>query len=167
MSKHQFYIAVSFSGPLSSKSKTNSKSPHDKNALNLLLLQVLRQRRDLLTEQLLGIRPDALVLAVVQGEQRRLEALAKGLGGLAGQHRGQVVDADDGERRRVLVVLDGDGDGGVVKGGVDGVDGDGVVWVGRVARDVDDDAEVAAGLGEEFVVDKGRDGGVQVNLSHR
>lgn len=44
-----------------------------------------------------------------------------------------MVDADDGEGSRVLVVFNLDGDGGIVKGGVDVVDGDRVVRVGGVA----------------------------------
>lgn len=75
-----------------------------------------------------------------------------------------MVDADDGQRGGVLVVLDGDRDGGVVKGGVDRVDGDGVVGVGGVARDVDDNAQLAARLREEVVVDEGRDGLGEVDL---
>jgi hypothetical protein len=81
-----------------------------------------------------------------------------------------VVNADDGQREAVLVVLDLNRDGGVLEGGVDGVDGDGVVRVCGVARDVDDNGKVAAWLGEEFLVDERGDGlgevdGVEEDIS--
>lgn len=132
--------------------------------LNLLGSKLLGEESDLFVEELLGVSPHAGGLALVQRQKRLLETLAKGLAGLAGEHRGEVVDADDGERAGVLVVLDDDGDGGVVKGGVDGVDGDGVVGVGGVARDVDDHAQLTARLGEELVVDEGGDGLGEVDL---
>lgn len=55
--------------------------------------------------------------------------------------------------------------GGLVKGGVDGVDGDRVVGVGGVAGNIDDDAEVAllAGGGDGFRRDERGDLGGQVN----
>ena len=45
------------------------------------------------------------------------------------------------QRNVVLVTLDINGDSGLVKGGVDAVDGDGVVRIRRVATDVDDDTQ--------------------------
>lgn len=72
-----------------------------------------------------------------------------------------MVNRDDGQRGPVA--LDVNLDGGLVEGGVDVVDGDGVVRVGGVAADVADDAEVAAGALEALAVDKGRDGLGQVD----
>lgn len=77
-----------------------------------------------------------------------------------------MVDADDGQRCRVLVVLDFDGNGGFFEGGVDGVDGEWVVRVGGVAGHVDNDSKVAASLGEEVVVDEGGDRLGEVDLGH-
>jgi hypothetical protein len=81
-----------------------------------------------------------------------------------------VINADDRQGEVVLVVLDLDGDSGILEGGVDGVDGDGVVRVCGVARDVDDNGEVAALLGEEFLVDERGNGlgevdGVEEDIS--
>ena len=50
-----------------------------------------------------------------------------------------------------------DGHGGVVEGGIDVVDGDGVVRVRGVAGDVADDAEVARGRIEAGGADEGWD----------
>ena len=63
-----------------------------------------------------------------------------------------------------MVVLDGDGNGGVIKGSIDVVNGDGVVGVGGIARDIDDYAELAACLGEKLVVNEGRDRLAEVDL---
>lgn len=68
-----------------------------------------------------------------------------------------MVNADDGQWDGVLVIVNLDGDCGVFECSVDAVNGERVVWVCGVAGDVNDDAEVAAGLGQEVVVDKGRD----------
>lgn len=154
-------VAQQRSIPIYEPKATKKANP---SHLDLLGSKLLGEESDLLVEELLGVSPHAGGLALVKSQKRLLETLAKGLAGLAGKHRGEVVDADDGQRAGVLVVLDSDGDGGVVKGGVDGVDGDGVVGVGGVARDVDDDAQLAAGLGEKLVVDEGRDGLGEVDL---
>lgn len=137
-----------------------------RTTLHLLSPQRFRQQRNLFIKQLLSIRPNPCRGPILELQQRLLEPLAKRLGGLARQHGWQVVDADDGEGLGVaiMVALDLDGHGGVLEGGVDGVDGDGVVRVRRVAGYVDDDSEVAAGLGEEVVVDEGWDGVGEVDL---
>lgn len=76
-----------------------------------------------------------------------------------------MVNADDGQWGRVLVVLDVNGDGGVVKGGVDVVDGDWIVGVRSVARDINDNTQFAAGLCQKLVVDERRDGLRQIDLA--
>ena len=58
-----------------------------------------------------------------KGEERRGEHTAKGLGRLARQERGEVVDRDDREGRAGLQVVDGHGR--LVEGGRHGVDGHG------------------------------------------
>jgi hypothetical protein len=123
-------------------------------------------------EELLSISPHPRSLAILECEQRLLETLTKGLTSLARKHGRKVVDADDGKGEVVLIVLDLDRDGGVLEGGVDGVDGDGVVRVCGVARNVDDYSEVATLLGEEFLVDERGDGlgevdGVEEDISLR
>lgn len=127
----------------------------------LLVGNAARQGLDLVLEQLLGALPDGGGGAVLEGHQAGQQGVAKGLGRLARQGRGQVVDGDDGQRRPVA--LDVDGDGGLVEGGVDVVDGDGVVGVGGVAGDIADDAQLAGGALEAGAVDKGRDGLGQVD----
>ena len=74
-----------------------------------------------------------------------------------------MVDADDAEGQAVAALGQRDGDGGLAEGGVDVVDGDGVVRVGGVAGDVADDAEAAGGGGEGLGVDEGRDLGGEVD----
>jgi hypothetical protein len=124
--------------------------------LHLLLGDAAGQCLDLFLEELLGALPDRRGVAVLQGEEAGQEGVAEGLGGLAGQGRGQVVDGDDGEGGPVAG--DVDLDGGLVEGGVDVVDGDGVVGIGGVAADVADDAELAGGRLQALAVDKGWDG---------
>ena len=62
-----------------------------------------------------------------------------------------------------MVVLDLDGDGGVLEGCVNGVDRDRVVGVGGIARNVNNDSQVATRLGKELLVDEGRNGLGKVN----
>ena len=106
------------------------------------------QRSDLFLEQLLGLLPDTHVLPVLQTEQTWEQVGAESLGRLAGQQAGQVVDADDTERQVVAALRERDGHGRFAEGGVDVVDGDRVVGVGGVARDVADDAQTARLGGE-------------------
>lgn len=75
-----------------------------------------------------------------------------------------MVDANDGQRGGVLVILDLDGDSGVVEGGVDVVYGDWVVRVGGVTRDINDNTQLAARLCKELVVDERGHGLRQVDL---
>jgi hypothetical protein len=62
-----------------------------------------------------------------------------------------------------LVVLDLDGNGGVLEGCVNGVDRDRVVGVGGIARNVNNDSQVATRLGKELLIDEGRNGLGKVN----
>ena len=59
-----------------------------------LSLKRLGQSSDLLIEELLGLLPDPRVGSVVQSEKARQECLAEHLGALAGEERGEVVNAD-------------------------------------------------------------------------
>lgn len=68
------------------------------------------------------------------------------------------------QRNVVLVTLDINGDSGLVKGGVDAVDGDGVVRVRSVTGDVTHDAQLTASSGQKVVVDEGRNGVRKVDL---
>lgn len=54
--------------------------------LNSLGSQGLRKLSNLLVEELLGVSPHSRGLAVLEGEERLLETLAKSLTGLTGQH---------------------------------------------------------------------------------
>jgi hypothetical protein len=74
-----------------------------------------------------------------------------------------VVDADDAEWQVVAALGERDRHGRFAEGGVDVVDGDGVVGVGGVAGDVTDDAQTARLGGERLGVDEGRDLGRQVD----
>jgi len=65
-----------------------------------------------------------------------------------------MVDGDDGQSRSVA--LDMDTDGRLVEGGVDVVDGNGVVWVCGVAAHIADDAELALGRLQALLVDERR-----------
>ena len=62
-----------------------------------------------------------------------------------------------------MVVLDLDGDGGFLERCVNGVDRDRVVGVSGIARNVNNDSQVATRLGKELLVDEGRNGLGKVN----
>lgn len=62
-----------------------------------------------------------------------------------------------------MIVLDLDRDGGVLEGCVNGVDRDRVVGVGGIARNINNDSQVATRLGKELLVDEGRNGLGKVN----
>ena len=79
-------------------------------------------------KQLLGIRPHFRRVALGQLQEARQEVLAELLARLAREERGEVVDGNDGAALAYAVRVDVDGGGG--EGGVDRVDGDGVVRVG-------------------------------------
>lgn len=129
--------------------------------LSLLLGDAARQRLHLLLEELLSTLPDGCAGAVLEAHQAGQQGVAEGLGRLARQSRRQVVDGDDGQSGAVALYVNLDG--GLVEGGVDIVDGDGVVGVGGVAADVADNAELAAGALEALAIDEGRDGLGEVN----
>lgn len=107
---------------------------------NLNLQLLLGQRGNLLIKQLLRPHPHGGLLSILQAPKTRQQRIAKRLGRLTRQQRGEVIDGNDRQRRPRRRL---DGNGGLVKRRVDVVDGDGVVGVGRVARDVADDAEGA------------------------
>jgi len=79
-------------------------------------------------------------MSVLQLHQARQESGTESLACLPRHQAGQVIDRDDAERWAGCRV---DCHCGVGKGGVNLVDGDGVVWVRRVTRDVADDGELA------------------------
>jgi len=102
-------------------------------------------------------------LPVLETEQTGEQICAEGLGCLAGQQTGQVVDADDAQRQTVAALREGHWYCGLAEGGVDVVDGDGVVGVGGVAGDVTDDAQAARLSRQRLGVDEGRDLGGEVD----
>ena len=106
----------------------------------------LRESGDLVVEELLGLLPDTDVLPVLETEQT-----------------GQVVDAYDAQRQTVAALGQRHGYCGLAESGVDVVDGDGVVGVGGVARDVADDTQAARLSRQRLGVDEGRDLGGEVD----
>ena len=74
-----------------------------------------------------------------------------------------MVNADDAEGQVVAALGKRDGHCGLGEGGVDVVDGDGVVGVGGVAGDVADDAQAARIGGQRLGIDEGRDLGGEVD----
>lgn len=131
--------------------------------LSLGINSTLRQRSDLVVEQLLSLLPDTNVLPVLKAKQTRQQSRAESLGSLAGKQAREVVDADDAEGQAVAALGQGHGDRRVGEGGVDVVDGDGVVGVSSVAGDIADDAEATRLRGERLGVDEGGDLGRQVD----
>lgn len=109
--------------------------PQSSQSTNLSLLgpESLGELCNLLVEQLGRVGPHPVGVLLVQLEERLPQAITERYRALTRQHRGDVVNADDRQRRLVLVVLDDDGDGGLVEGGVDAVNGERVVGVGGVA----------------------------------
>jgi uncharacterized protein YqfA (UPF0365 family) len=93
-----------------------------------LCLKRLGQSSNLLVKELLGLLPDTRVGPVVESEKAGQKGLAEHLGALAGEEGGKVVDADHAQRRAALQASDGDC--GLVEGGGDIVQGDGVEGVG-------------------------------------
>ena len=118
---------------------------------------------DLVVEKLLGLLPDTDILPVLETEQTGKQVCAEGLGCLTGQQTGQVVDADDAQRQAVAALGEGNGNCGLAEGGVDVVDGDGVVGVGGVARDIADDAQAARLSRQRLGVDERRNLGGEVD----
>lgn len=120
-------------------------------------LRLVGQSSDLVLEELLSLLPDTDVLPVLEAEQTGQQVCAESLGCLAGKQAGQVVDADDAERQIVAALGERHRHRGLGEGRVDVVDGDGVVGVGGVARDVADDAQAARIGGQRLGVDERRD----------
>jgi len=131
--------------------------------LGLAIHGALGQSGDLVLEQLLGLLPDTDVLPVLETEQTGEQVCAEGFGCLAGQQTGQVIDADDAEWQTVAAFGQSDGHCRLAECGVDVVDGDGVVGVGGVARDVADDAQAARLSGQRLGIDEGRNLGGEVD----
>lgn len=131
--------------------------------LSLAVHSTFRQGGDLVVEKLLGLLPDADILPVLETEQTGEQVCAEGLGCLTRQQTGQVVDADDAQRQTVAALGERHGYCGFAEGGVDVVDGDGVVGVGGVARDVADDTQAARLSRQRLGVDEGRNLGREVD----
>lgn len=108
--------------------------------LALRLELVLWQSGHLVVEQLLGLGPHVRALSVLESLQAGQEGRTECLAGLTRQQRRQVIDGDDAEGRTGSRL---DRNGRAVEGCVDVVDGNGVVWVGRVAGNIADDAQLA------------------------
>lgn len=83
-----------------------------------LSTQRLRQSSNLLLEELLSLLPHTGSGALLQLQETGHESLAELLGALAGEERGQVVDADDAQGG-TLRSGQLHGDGGLVEGGGD------------------------------------------------
>lgn len=95
-----------------------------------LLAERRRQSSNLLVEQILGLSPHTGSAAVLQLEQTGHEGLAELLGALAGKQGGQVVNADHAQGKALSIGEQLNGDGGLIEGGGNVVDGDRVVRVG-------------------------------------
>jgi hypothetical protein len=130
---------------------------------SLVLQGALRESGDLVVEELLGLRPDTDVLPVLEAEKTGKQVCAEGLGCLTRQKTGQVVDADDAQWQTVAALGESHGHCGLREGGVDVVDGDGVVGVSGVAGDVADDAQAARLSRQRLRVDERRDLGAEVD----
>jgi hypothetical protein len=128
-----------------------------------VLQGALRESSDLVIEQLLGLLPDTDVLPVLETEQTGEQVCAESLRCLTGKQTGQVVDADDAQRQTVAALRERHWHCGLAEGGVDVVDGDGVVRVGGVARDIADNAQAARLSRQRLSVDEGRDLGGEVD----
>lgn len=97
-----------------------------------LCLQRLGQSSNLLVEQILGLLPDASICSVLELQQARHQSLAEHFRAFTGEERGKVVNADHAKRGALSSSRQGDGHGGLVEGGRDIVNGNGVVRVGTV-----------------------------------
>lgn len=117
----------------------------------------VRESCTLVLEQLLGLLPHPRILPVLQLEQTRQQSRAERFGGLSGQQRWKMVDADHAQRKVVRTGIQFHGDCGTIESCVDVVDGDRVVWVRGVARHVAHDAQLAAGCGKRLRIDERRD----------
>ena len=129
---------------------------YDSLERSLVLQSTLRESGDLVVEKLLGLLPDTDIFPVLEAEQTGKQVCAEGLGCLARQQTGQVVDADDAQRQTVAALGESHGHCGLRECGVDVVDGDGVVGVGGVAGNIADDAQAARLSRQRLGVDEGR-----------
>jgi hypothetical protein len=153
-------------------------SAFDPTSLHLLVL-CLWQTGNLVVEELLGLLPNPGAFAVLQGKQARKQVLAESFTGFTGKQSWQVVDGDYGEWRLAAAVilvysnaekgrhqksiLDLDRNSGLVKGGVDAVDWDGVVRVGGVAANIHHDRQLAIGVFQGLGVNERRNGLAEVD----
>lgn len=94
-----------------------------------MLLVILSSLFKLLPKQLFGIHPNLGRLPFWQLQERRQKVGRELFGSFTREEGGEVVDGDDGTSLADALGVDFDGGGG--EGGVDRVDGDGVVGVGR------------------------------------
>jgi hypothetical protein len=131
--------------------------------LGLAVHSALGQGGDLVLEKLLGLLPDADVLPVLEAEQTGEQVCAESFGRFARKQTGQVVNADHAEGQTVAAFGKRNRHGRLAESGVDVVDGDRVVRVGGVARDITDNAQAARLSGQRFGVDEGRNLGGEVD----
>lgn len=99
-----------------------------------MLLIILSSLFELLPKQLFGIHPNLGRLPLWQLQEGRQKVGGELFGSFTREEGGEVVDGDDGTSLADALGVDFDGGGG--EGGVDRVDGDGVVRVGRAANGV-------------------------------
>lgn len=123
----------------------------------------LRQGSHLLVEQVLGLLPDPRISPVIQLKQTRQQSLAEHLRALPREERREVVNADHAEGRALGAGGEGDGDSGLVEGGGDIVDRDGVVGVRRVSAHVANNGQSPIRRGQALDIDERRDLGGEVD----
>lgn len=99
-----------------------------------LRAQRLGQSSHLLVEEVLGLLPNSGGVAILQLEEAGQESLTELLGALTGHQRRQVVNTDNTERRVLEAGGESHGNGGLVEGGCNVVDGNRVVGVGATAK---------------------------------
>lgn len=97
-----------------------------------MLLIILSGLFKLLPKQLFGIHPNLGRLPLWQLQEGRQKVGRELFGSFTREEGGEVVDGDDGTSLADALGVDFNGGGG--EGGVDRVDGDGVVGVGRAAE---------------------------------
>lgn len=97
-----------------------------------MLLIILSSLLKLLPKQLFSIHPNFGRLPLWQLQEGRQKVGRELFGSFTGEEGGKVVDGDDGTSLADSLGVDLDGGGG--EGGVDRVDGDGVMRVGRAVE---------------------------------
>jgi len=119
--------------------------------------------QDLLLEEILGATPDTTLATVLESLDGRQEIARECFARLSWQQCGQVIDGANIQGRVGFVGLaEVDRDHRVVKSRVDRVHWDRVVWVGGIARDVDNDREGTLTV-QHFLGKERWDGLVQVD----